>query len=94
MSYEKQRTEIERQMTEKGLKFDFSGYSDTNGLSIYYLVDGVKYRFSNHSVTNYHRIMNEKHFDLPIVGMLGSSREVKYYLKDIFTRKTIKELND
>jgi hypothetical protein len=93
MNYQEQRTEIERQMNEKGLKFDFYGMSDTNGLSIYYTVNEVKYRFSDHSVTNYDRIMNEKHFDLPFVGMLILGGIVKFYLKDIFTRKTIKTLN-
>lgn len=93
MNYQEQRAEIERQMNEKGLNFDFSGMSDTNGLSIYYIVDGVKYRFSDHSVTNYDRIMNEKHFDLPFVGMLSLGGVVKFYQKDIFTRKTIKKLN-
>jgi len=87
-----QRTEIERQMTEMGLDFDFSGISETNGLSIYYTVNGEKYRFSNHSVRNYDRIMNEKHFGLPYYSVFSMKNGVSSFLKNVFTKEIIKNL--
>lgn len=50
-------------LTDLGLKdFDFSAYSDTNGVSVYFLYNGKKIRVSDHSVTNISRIENEFHF--------------------------------
>lgn len=59
------RKNIEYFLTEKGLEFSYITTSETNfGTSIYYRVNDVKYRFSDHSVTNYDRIFNEEHFNL------------------------------
>lgn len=33
--------------------------SDTNGLSVYFYVNGIKVRFSDHSITNRDRMSNE-----------------------------------
>ena len=50
-------------LTDLGLiGFDFSGYSDTNGTSVYFLYEGKKVRVSDHSVTNTDRVNNEIHF--------------------------------
>ena len=49
---------------EKANIFDysFSGYSDTNGVSVYFKnANGVKIRVSNHTVTKYNRVMDELH---------------------------------
>lgn len=50
-------------LTDLGLKnFDFSAYSDTNGVSVYFLYNGKKIRVSDHSVTSVSRMENEFHF--------------------------------
>lgn len=56
-----------RQYAENILKdfnYEYVGYSDTNGHSMYFKVDAIKVRFSDHSVTNSDRIQNEVHFHL------------------------------
>jgi len=71
-NYDSQRQEIERQAAESGVAISFSGYSDAHGLSIYFTdANGVKYRFSSHSVSSFYRMANEKHFPLPFVKTLG-----------------------
>ena len=67
----KQSTEIEKQLTNKGVDFSFIGSSDTNGISIYYRIKGMKCRFSDHSVTNTSRVREECHFNLPFVNTIG-----------------------
>jgi len=61
---------------EKANIFDysFSGYSDTNGVSVYFKnTNGVKIRVSNHTVTNYHRVTEELHlsFNSQTLGLGG-----------------------
>jgi hypothetical protein len=48
----------------KDFDYEYVGYSDTNGHSMYFRVDDIKIRFSDHSVTNIDRIHNEVHFNL------------------------------
>lgn len=51
---------------------NFSGYSDTNGVSVYFKTDtNIKIRVSNHSVSNINRIKNELNlsFDKKTLGM-------------------------
>ena len=62
------RKNIETFLSNEGFDYALSSVSDTNGLSIYYSVmengSEVKYRFSDHSVTNIQRVLNERHFDV------------------------------
>lgn len=53
--------------------FDFSGYSDANGISVYFIWQGKKVRVSDHSVTNLDRIQNKIHFsfDVRTLGLGG-----------------------
>jgi hypothetical protein len=51
-----------------GFNYQYINYSDTNGQSMYFDVDGVKVRFSDHSVTNKDRITNELHFSINDIG--------------------------
>ena len=83
--------EIEKQLTEKGIYFEFSAISETNGLSIYYTIDGEKCRFSDHSVTNIDRIRNEKHYKLPINNVYSRLNGFKKELRCIFTNEIISE---
>jgi hypothetical protein len=48
----------------KNFDYEYVGYSDTNGHSMYFRVGDVKIRFSDHSVTNIDRMNNEVHFNL------------------------------
>lgn len=52
----------------QGFNYYYVGYSDTNGQSMYFNVDGIKVRFSDHSVTNKDRMENEVHFDIQKIG--------------------------
>ena len=70
------RTEIEKQLIANNVHADFSSYSDSFGLSIYYLINGKKVRFSDHSVSNVDRLFNEIHFDLPIINELKGGNVV------------------
>jgi hypothetical protein len=63
--------EIKRQMAENNIVGSFLSVSETNGISIYFEIDGVKCRFSDHSVTNGSRMQGEKHYGLPFVSKLG-----------------------
>lgn len=56
-----------------GINAEFSGYSDTNGVSVYFYYNGLKLRVSNHSVTSIHRMGNEFHFffDERTIGIGG-----------------------
>lgn len=62
------RKNIESFLSNEGFDFSFSSVSDTNGLSIYYIVNEngseLKFRFSDHSVTNTQRVLKERHFDI------------------------------
>ena len=71
-----QRGEIENQIKKRGLSYNFIGYSDAHGMSIYYEIEGQKSRFSTHSVTNIDRIKDELHFDLPFVSEIGVGGKV------------------
>lgn len=78
MDIQAQRTEIEKQAKEAGIELSYVGCSDTNGMSIYFECDGVKYRFSDHSVKNIDRMNNEKHFDLPFKKTMGLGGVIKF----------------
>lgn len=84
--------EIERQLAVNSINASYSGCSDTNGISIYFILvigeDVTKLRFSDHGISNPVRMATEKCFNLPI----GASFEKvngkitgKYveYIKDI-----------
>jgi hypothetical protein len=61
-------------MKSVGISGDFSGYSESNGISVYHTTkDGIKVRVSDHSVTNTDRVFNELHlkFDSKQMGMGG-----------------------
>ena len=49
----------EKILTDLGLNYSFSGASDSNGISVYFKINGKKIRFSDHTVTNLDRIKNE-----------------------------------
>lgn len=54
----------------------FSGYSDTNGISVYFTAsNGVKCRVSDHSTTNQDRMFNELQvsFDKRTIGFGGKT---------------------
>lgn len=56
------------------LDITFSGYSDTNGISVYFKNSkGVKCRVSDHSTTNRDRMNNELNvsFDSRLIGLGG-----------------------
>jgi hypothetical protein len=77
----------------KGFNAEYVGYSDTNGQSMYFKVDGVKIRFSDHAVTNLDRVQNEIHFDLKKIGSDWSNFNVEQRLLELRYRlgdKTIK----
>lgn len=64
--------EIEKQMTDRNINFQYIAISESNfGNSIYYTINGKKARFSDHSVTNKNRVMDELHFDMPFKKTLG-----------------------
>lgn len=46
-------------LDELGVKYTFSGQSDTNGTSVYFNINGRKVRFSDHSISNLDRMNNE-----------------------------------
>jgi hypothetical protein len=75
-SVDSQLSEIKRQMDLCGLVYSFIATSTTNGTSIYFEVNGMKYRFSDHSVTNLDRVMNEVHFSLPIYHTMSGNSGV------------------
>jgi hypothetical protein len=62
---------------DNNINAEFKGMSDTNGMSIYYDINGNKVRFSNHSVLSKNRIENEIHFSLPIIKEAGRNKETK-----------------
>lgn len=74
-----------------GIDATFSGYSDTNGISVYFLTsEGVKVRVSDHSVTNIDRIFNEVHLKFP-VKMLSLNKKVEVKNKFVLTPEMIEE---
>ena len=54
----------EKFLKENGLDVIFSGSSDSNGISIYFKINDLKLRFSDHTTTNKDRMFNEFHFRL------------------------------
>lgn len=58
-----------------GINAEFSGYSDANGVSVYFYYNGFKLRVSNHSVTSIHRLQNEFlfYFDAKTIGLGGKT---------------------
>ncbi len=68
-------------LTNLGVDASFSGYSDTNGVSVYFIdSSGKKIRVSNHGVTNKERMANEVllYFDTKTLG-LGGKEGFKSY---------------
>jgi hypothetical protein len=53
------RAIAEKTLKSIGLEFSFVGMSDTNGLSVYFNLNGFKVRFSDHQITNMTRMQNE-----------------------------------
>jgi len=77
-----------KMLTDLGINAEFSGYSDTNGVSVYFTNEnGEKIRISDHSVTNKDRIQNEilLNFDTKTLGVGG-----KIGLKSNFESNKIK----
>ena len=69
----------------KGLKYRYSGYSETNGQSMYFNVfkegdelNAIKVRFSDHRVTNIDRVVNEVHFSWENIKQPNSLNEIGY----------------
>jgi hypothetical protein len=65
-----------KMLTDLGVNAEFSGYSDTNGVSVYFTNEnGEKIRISDHSVTNKDRIQNEilLNFDTKTLGVGGKT---------------------
>jgi KaiC/GvpD/RAD55 family RecA-like ATPase len=63
------RKKIEKYLSSiEEIDYGYAGKSETNGLSIYYIVrykdNEVKARFSDHSVTNKDRVQNEVHYQI------------------------------
>lgn len=56
------RKSAEELLRKAGFEYTYSGQSDTNGISVYFDVDGVKVRFSDHSISNKDRMANEATF--------------------------------
>lgn len=77
-----QKAEIEKQLTSRGVSFDFVAISEGNGLSIYFNINGRKARFSGHSTTNKDRVVDEMHFDLPFAKTLGLGGVIKEKYND------------
>lgn len=68
------------QLLNKGINAKFIARSLANGSSIYFADNNnIKYRFSDHSVTNVGRIFNEIHFKLPyrITGSIANQFNCK-----------------
>lgn len=84
-SYEYQRAEIEKQASIAGINISFSSYSAANGLSIYFIdADGVKYRFSDHGISNPVRMATEKTFALPFQKKLGLGGKITEMHNQLF----------
>jgi len=60
-----------------GFNYEYLNYSDSNGLSMYFNVNGIKVRFSDHGYTNTNRIQNEVNFDIRNLG----SEYQKFYIE-------------
>lgn len=71
-----QYNEIVSQLNATGVSHSLIAISESNGISIYLEINGLKCRFSDHSVTNTHRMFNEVHFDLPIKSFMGGKTVV------------------
>jgi hypothetical protein len=78
-----QYNEIISQITTAGVSYNVIDVCETNGISIYLEINGMKCRFSDHSVTNTHRIFNEVHFDLPIKSFMGG----KTVVSNVFSKQ-------
>lgn len=80
-------------LLDLGVDADFTAYSDTNGVSVYFedKKSGKKIRISDHSVTNKEKIANEVHlrFDQNTMG-LGGKLGVKKSFED--NKKSAEEL--
>ena len=69
-----------------GIDASFSGYSDTNGISVYFVTaDLKKIRVSDHSVTNTYRLFNEIHLSFPVKklepkALIGNRERKKFVL--------------
>lgn len=84
-SFEYQKLEIEKQAKKSGLNIFFVGYSEANGLSVYFKDEnGSKYRFSNHGISNPERIATEKTFPLPFVKMFGLGGKISEKHNNLF----------
>lgn len=56
------RNVAEKILQGLGVDYSFKGASDTNGISIYFDINGMKTRFSDHSISNIDRMQNESTF--------------------------------
>lgn len=81
------------QLANKGISASFVALSRANGCSIYFKDNNdVKYRFSDHSVSNVGRILNEIHFKLPykitgtIANQLNCSDKSKFGFRERFVK--------
>lgn len=65
--YKSKSEEILENLKQTGINYKYHGYSNSNGNSIYYKVwttdenNTLKLRFSNHSVSNVNRVLDEVH---------------------------------
>lgn len=83
--FRSQKEEIERQAKEAGLEIFYSGHSDSNGLSIYFKdINETKYRFSNHGISNSHRMETEKTFPLPFKKTMGVGGKITEIHNQLF----------
>jgi len=74
---------------EAGINATFSGYSDSHGISVYFLSDkGEKVRVSTHSVSKKDRVLNEIHLNYPLNTFQANTKKVTS--KFILTPEMIK----
>ena len=90
MNYEEARKIAEnvlKNQLPKELNFRYGGFSDTNGMSMYFSVykkgndlETIKARFSDHSVTNIDRMANEAHFSFKDAPQENNINKIAYLL--------------
>ena len=71
----------------------YSGYSDSNGISVYFkTMSGHKIRVSDHSVSNYNRLMDEIHFQFD-ERQLGLSGKVSFKSNTTINKLVASKIN-